>query len=755
LSDVRPQGSFKEMRVMFLSKTKLIKSRHDIFFFLFLFSLSFTIDLCAQNVGIGVTNPKARLHVADSSVVFSTAGPVSIPAANPPVSGPGGRMMWYAGKAAFRTGYIENNEWDNNNIGPYSFGAGFNTKAIGNTSLALGYQTTALANYSTALGANTSAQAPASLSMGYGTIAKGYSSTVVGFYNDSILLSNDAFLSPTTPLFIVGNGNSDFQRANAMTVLKNGYVGIGKTPANKLDVGYGTVRIEGPEAPGDIALSLGGFGDIKVDAPGIVGGRLTVKENGYVGLGVNNPNARLHVAGDAVLFSGPPFLPSTTTSIDPPVQGLGTRMFWFPPLGAFRSGYVDNSQWNRDSIGQLSFAVGRNTKAKGICSVAMGFGTTASTYYSTAMGVSTIASGTASTAMGSQTTASGAYSTSMGQITNASADNSVAAGYSTNAAGYASTAFGFFTTASGYSSAAMGFGTKAKSSYSLVVGSFNDTTALNSLFEIGNGQSENIRSNVLTVLVNSNVGIGTVSPKTKLHIADGSSGYSGSYFPGATIEGSNNSYLNILTPENNESGVLFGKPSSAASGGIVYNNSSNLNGFQFRTNGNSAKMVIDQSGNVGIGTITPSTRLQVAGNICATGSIGACSDIRYKKDLAPLTNSLASILSLNGIYYHWKKDEFPAMQFNDERQLGFSAQEVEKLFPELVMTDANGYKSVDYGRMTPVLVEAIKEQQQQIELLRNDHQQQDKRINELEQRTNNQEQRIKQLETLVKKLLNQ
>ncbi len=80
---------------------------------------------------------------------------------------------------------------------------------------------------------------------------------------------------------------------------------------------------------------------------------------------------------------------------------------------------------------------------------------------------------------------------------------------------------------------------------------------------------------------------------------------------------------------------------------------------------------------------------------------------------------LQALQKLNGFYYYWKKNEFPDMEFNDQRQIGFSAQEVEKLFPEVVMTDANGYKSVDYGRLTPVLVEAIKEQQKQIDELKN------------------------------------
>src|SRR5205085_11564575 len=83
---------------------------------------------------------------------------------------------------------------------------------------------------------------------------------------------------------------------------------------------------------------------------------------------------------------------------------------------------------------------------------------------------------------------------------------------------------------------------------------------------------------------NGNVGIGRI-PAVKLHVQDGVSGYVGGYFPGMTFEGNGARYINIITP-NHESGVLFGKASDASSGGIVYNNSGNLNGMQFRTNGN-------------------------------------------------------------------------------------------------------------------------------------------------------------------------
>lgn len=104
------------------------------------------------------------------------------------------------------------------------------------------------------------------------------------------------------------------------------------------------------------------------------------------------------------------------------------------------------------------------------------------------------------------------------------------------------------------------------------------------------------------------------------------------------------------------------------------------------------------------------------GNLVTTGA--ACtSDIRYKKNFSRLANSLGRITQLKGFYYFWKTDEFKEKGFTANRQIGFIAQEVEKLFPELVMTDGKGYKSVDYARLTPVLVEAMKELQAKNDLL--------------------------------------
>ncbi|MCH7877755.1 MAG: tail fiber domain-containing protein [candidate division Zixibacteria bacterium] len=122
-------------------------------------------------------------------------------------------------------------------------------------------------------------------------------------------------------------------------------------------------------------------------------------------------------------------------------------------------------------------------------------------------------------------------------------------------------------------------------------------------------------------------------------------------------------------------------------------------------------------GNVTVGTATAVEKLTVTGNICATGTIGACSDARYKRDIATLDNPLGIISKLRGVDFNWRTDKFPEKQFSEMPQVGFVAQEIKGILPGVVSLGADGYYSVDYGRLTPVLVEALKEQQTLIETL--------------------------------------
>jgi len=140
-----------------------------------------------------------------------------------------------------------------------------------------------------------------------------------------------------------------------------------------------------------------------------------------------------------------------------------------------------------------------------------------------------------------------------------------------------------------------------------------------------------------------------------------------------------------------------------------------LNDYWLSGDGNNEGVYVDTTGRVGIGTSSPGEELEVNGNlfvdgdITHSGSVTMASDMRFKDRIEPITGVMDRINGLNGYYYRWRTEEYPGRNFNDQRQIGVMAQEVESVFPELVRTDANGYKSVDYARLSAILIEAVKE----------------------------------------------
>jgi len=97
-----------------------------------------------------------------------------------PASGPGTRMMWFPGKAAFRAGEVSSTQWDDANVGLRSTAFGLNTRANGAVSTAMGSNTTANGADSTAMGQGTVANGFVSTAMGVNTTASGFASTAMG-----------------------------------------------------------------------------------------------------------------------------------------------------------------------------------------------------------------------------------------------------------------------------------------------------------------------------------------------------------------------------------------------------------------------------------------------------------------------------------------------------------------------------------------------------------------------------------------------
>ncbi|TYZ14347.1 tail fiber domain-containing protein [Hymenobacter lutimineralis] len=116
-------------------------------------------------------------------------------------------------------------------------------------------------------------------------------------------------------------------------------------------------------------------------------------------------------------------------------------------------------------------------------------------------------------------------------------------------------------------------------------------------------------------------------------------------------------------------------------------------------------------------TLYPSGSAAFYGTVTANG-VSLTSDARFKEQVRPLAHALNDVLQLRGVRYQWNALGVQHGGTAGKEQIGLLAQEVEKVFPELVSTDPQGYKSVNYAQLTPVLLEALREQQRQLEVLR-------------------------------------
>ncbi len=138
--------------------------------------------------------------------------------------------------------------------------------------------------------------------------------------------------------------------------------------------------------------------------------------------------------------------------------------------------------------------------------------------------------------------------------------------------------------------------------------------------------------------------------------------------------------------------------------------------YGFGINPGTLRYQVGTSGNhifyANINGVTSKELFKIAsnGNITAAGVINFTSDKRLKKNITQLENVRPKLSLLNGYNYNWKDKTS-----SDRRQIGLLAQEVEKIYPELVETNENGFKSVNYIGLIPVLLEGIKDLQKQID----------------------------------------
>jgi hypothetical protein len=255
----------------------------------------------------------------------------------------------------------------------------------------------------------------------------------------------------------------------------------------------------------------------------------------------------------------------------------------------------------------------------------------------------------------------------------------------------------------------------------------------------------------MRIAPNGDVGIGTSSPTGALEIVRSTgahgdvflTGYSDTFSltfrtatgtemsPGPTSLGTFLGQLSFTghgVSAFGDGGILSGKASED------WTDAAHGAGLAFFTtaNGQTAttlKMSLTDSGSLGIGTSisnglnTALDKLHVAGDIrvgtgttgCvkdANGTViaGTCSsDFRLKRDITPFGPTLQALTSLQPVHYFWRSDEFPKRHFGTNRTYGLVAQDVEQVLPELVVTDDEGYKAVDYSKLPLLTIQAMKE----------------------------------------------
>ncbi len=321
---------------------------------------------------------------------------------------------------------------------------------------------------------------------------------------------------------------------------------------------------------------------------------------------------------------------------------------------------------------------------------------TASGTESTAMGDSTTASGTESTAMGAGTTASGHASTATGRRTTASGDYSTAMGYQTEASGYSSTAMGTFAMANGdFSTAVGGYQTEASGDFSTAMG--RETTA--------SGHASTAIGRRTTASGDTSTAIGTYT----------------------TASGDYSTAMGWQTTASDWSSLVLGQYNLL--GSTVTNSATD---FSLE---NTAFVI----GN-GTNSANRSDALTVLfdGTTTIAGDLNVNSDARLKANIVSLGSTLSKLLQIDGKSYTMKKDE------SERQKIGLLAQDIEKVFPELV-SESHGVKSVNYQGLVPVLINALKEQDAMMK-------EQDNRLSKQQSeidRLKTQEERLERLERLV------
>lgn len=388
--------------------------------------------------------------------------------------------------------------------------------------------------------------------------------------------------------------------------------------------------------------------------------------------------------------------------------------------------------WGSKNIvnGTYGTVWGQENNVSGQYSTIWGIKNTTNSNYTTAWGGENNVSGLYSTGWGFDNNVNGNYSTSWGYQNDINAGVSTAWGYQNHVVSDYGTAWGFYSWANGYGSTAFGYNTQANSygeialggyNYSEVSGNSSTWVATDQAFSVGAGTSVTDRKNAITVLKNGNVGIGDGAhfPQYILDIRS-------EYAPGLFARIANtqsNAGLIIHSGSIYDAVIKFKQISgSDFDGSVGYNGV--LNATYLSHKDNPFALVLNENG-VGIKNLYPDYDLQLGNDSAAkpgSSTWTVASDVRFKKDIQPFEDGIEILKKINPVWFTYNG----LAGTGEGTYVGTVAQDLEKAAPYMVKEIRNqsnkrsneSYKAVDYHSLNFILVNAVKEQQEQIDELK-------------------------------------
>lgn len=375
-----------------------------------------------------------------------------------------------------------------------------------------------------------------------------------------------------------------------------------------------------------------------------------------------------------------------------PVVDSSSQILFYPLKDALLAGTIHIG--SPDSVGQNSVSLGFMNTAMGQYSQSLGYKSFARGDYGSAIGKNATSLQIGDMAFGTAALADGQYSYAIGNRAEASGYKTYAFGYLARATGTKSYAVGSQCISSGEVSFAFGHATNASGNSAMAMGR---GSAADGYHAIAIGVSDD------------------TSPRTT------ASGSKSIAIGSSTQTIAPNSYaLGYWLLNNDDNSVILGS----------YNDPDIIN----------TKLVI---GN-GTGDFNRHNAMMVFddGNVTIQGSLTQDSDVRLKENIKQLEYVSNDLMALNPVYYEFRDKQL----YSSDRQLGLIAQDIEPFFPELVRVNSKGIMSLDYSRLSVVLIKAFQEQYSEIE-------DKNKRIIDLENENADIRARLEALEAAVISML--